>query len=100
MNSNGVSLKSYNVHVYTIVRVEIKNIQASSPKEAAELAATEDFYDRFKSDDSEWAVQHESYLVDPLDENGEVDYDHPSFFLDTCQVAAMLYDLKIETPRI
>lgn len=92
--------KLYNVHVYTIVRVEVKNILASSPKEAAELAAGDVFYDRFRGDDQEWAEQNESYLVDPLDENGEIDYDNPSFFLDKNQVSTMQYDLEIGTEQI
>lgn len=90
----------FNVHVYTIVRVEVKNIEAPTAKEAAEFAATTNFYELLRGENYEWAEQHESYLVDPLYENGEVDYDHPEFFLDKYQVAAMRHDLEIGTEQI
>ena len=94
-------MPKFDVNIYTIVRVKISNVEANSPKEAAEFISHTNFYDRFKGEDQEWAEQHESYLVDEVDENGEIiDYDNSQYFLDAFQVLATQHDLGIGTEQI
>jgi len=61
----------YNVHAYTIVRVEIKGIEAMNPGDAVVKAEEmTDFYQAVKQ--GEYAEEIDSFLVDELDINGEV----------------------------
>lgn len=96
-------MPKFDVNIYTIVRVKIRNVEANSPKEAAELVSNENFYDRFRGNDpdQEWAEQHESYLVDEVDENGEIiDFDNSVYYLDGFHTTETLYSLGIGTEQI
>ena len=61
----------YNVHIYAIVRVEVKGVEANSAEEAATIADTNtDLHAAVK--DGEYAESVEGYLVDALDGKGEI----------------------------
>ena len=69
-------MPKYNVHVYTIVRVKVPDIEAASPECAAELAGGGAILDWYKLFDIganiEWAEMHYDFLVDEIDEKGRV----------------------------
>ena len=86
----------YNVHLYTQVRIKVTGIEANNPAEAMKLVADALDYHRLLDDaapiidmslpgDSlvqyvEWAEgQPDGACVDPLLDNGEIDYDNTAW---------------------
>jgi hypothetical protein len=79
----------YNVHVYPIMRVHYKGIEANSPEEAVrkanDLFGTVDpqFNPKAFGEqaiEAELASGFDGFLVDPLDEKGEVIYEQAVHF--------------------
>jgi hypothetical protein len=91
-------MKKYTVHLYTQVRVKVTGIQAESMEQAMEKAEGQvdlhDLLDNKALNGSKYALgngaeveevmwaegQPDSYLVDSLLENGEVDYENTCWF--------------------
>jgi hypothetical protein len=79
-------MAKFNVHVYAIVRITVPGVEGENAIEAAKNAEKEidgveenGFYKMFQNINSKYetayAEEIESFLVDPLDENGKVKYD-------------------------
>jgi hypothetical protein len=91
-------MNNYTVHLYTQVRVKVTGIQAENMEQAMDKAERlVDLYDLLNNktirvskhdlgngvavEEVEWAdCQPDSFVVDPLLENGEVDYPNSRFF--------------------
>jgi len=77
----------FNVHVFTIVRVKVKNIVARSRKAAVNKALNQtDFYELFQINrpDFQWSEEHSHYLVDPI-VKGVEDFDHSEWLGTDCE---------------
>lgn len=91
-------MQKYAIHLYTQVRVKVTGIQAETMEQAMEKAEGQlnlhdlldnqslrvskyDLGNGVEVEEAEWAEgQTEAYLVDPLLENGEVDYGKTCWF--------------------
>lgn len=61
--------KKYNVHIFTVVRVFVPNVEAKDMTDAVNRAAAKtDFYEIFRSHghlpDTDWGEEHSHFLVD------------------------------------
>lgn len=75
----------YNVHCYEMVRVMWEDIEANSPKEAAEKALgltntdLPHLIDRYEDPEVESLLECTGFIIDPIDALGQVDYDRSVF---------------------
>ena len=70
----------YNVHIFTVVRVKVSNIEALSQREAMFHAENQiHFHDLFKKDNPEieWAEEHSHALVDEV---GDEEYEKSKWY--------------------
>ncbi len=70
-------MPKYRVHVFPIVRVSVE-VEAEDREKAAKKAVEETDFERLLHD--EFADDFDdAVLVDPLDEDGEIDYEHSAW---------------------
>lgn len=78
-------MMKYNVHCYEMVRVMWEDIEANSPKEAAEKALgltntdLPHLIDRYEDPEVESLLECTGFIIDPIDALGQVDYDRSVF---------------------
>jgi hypothetical protein len=71
---------AYDVHVFTLVRVEVQGIEAATMPEAIEQAiASVDFNALLNHSGYNWAEEHSHYLVDVCD---SPDYSESRWYAD------------------
>ena len=79
-------MAKYNVNAYPILVVRIPGIEADSPEEAiarAEAAVDWQALERTVPNGAQWVQfgeDFDAWLVDPLGEDGEPDYDRSQWF--------------------
>ena len=78
-------MSKYNVHIYTVVRVKVEDVEGENAIDAIKNAHENvdpylySMFDNISGHfETESAEEVSGYLVDELDENGEVDYEKTS----------------------
>lgn len=68
----------YTVHMFPVVRITVKDIEASSQEEAIQKAeASRDLYQEFAGTNGEYAEENSHYLVD---EKNDPEYARSRFY--------------------
>lgn len=77
-------MKKYNTHIYAVVRVKVPNVESATPKgcnivrnpKVQDLDLHSILDGNHNGYEVEYAEDITGYVIDPLDENGEVEYNN------------------------
>ena len=79
MNQSPAGAKQFDVHLFAVVRVKVPRVAAASHREAIAWAVEHsgDLYERFASEDSEFAEEFSHFLVDVVEDK---DFEQSQWF--------------------